>query len=170
MSEAVLLSGDEDLRVGVLQAQEFGVRVHLVGIKPSRGSQSIFLIQEADTTYEWDESHLAPFMTCTAPQPEAPQLELNPNLDRVGPLSIIAGIAQELVNEVSVQELESLVASVRATKQVPKQLDGQLLAKSRSALGQDLDSSQKREARAAFLTACETRLAAFAVSQVLPQE
>ena len=44
MAEAVLLSGDEDLRVGVQQAQELGVRVHLLGIKPSRGSQSVFLL------------------------------------------------------------------------------------------------------------------------------
>lgn len=44
ISDAVLVSGDEDLRVGVQQAQEFGVRVHLVGIKPSRGSQSLFLL------------------------------------------------------------------------------------------------------------------------------
>jgi uncharacterized LabA/DUF88 family protein len=49
ISDAVLVSGDEDLRVGVQQAQEFGVRVHLIGIKPSRGSQSLFLLQEADT-------------------------------------------------------------------------------------------------------------------------
>ena len=58
MSDAVLLSGDEDLRVGVQQAQDFGVRVHLLGIKPSRGSQSVFLIQEADTTHEWSDQDL----------------------------------------------------------------------------------------------------------------
>ena len=53
--DAVLVSGDEDLRVGVQQAQEFGVRIHSVGIKPSRGSRgslSLFLLQEADTTHE----------------------------------------------------------------------------------------------------------------------
>ncbi len=48
ISDAVLVSGDEDLRVGVQQAQEFGARVHLIGIKPSRGSQSLFLMQEAE--------------------------------------------------------------------------------------------------------------------------
>ncbi len=62
MTEAVLLSGDEDLRVGVQQAQEFGVRVHLLGIKPSRGSQSVFLLQEADSTHEWSEADLSPFL------------------------------------------------------------------------------------------------------------
>jgi hypothetical protein len=54
ISDLVLLSGDEDLRVGVQLAQELGVRVHLVGISPSRTSQSLSLLQEADTTHEWD--------------------------------------------------------------------------------------------------------------------
>lgn len=62
--DAVLVSGDEDLRVGVQQAQEFGVRVHLVGIKPSRGSQSLFLLQEADTTQEWTDAEVASFLSC----------------------------------------------------------------------------------------------------------
>src|SRR5207302_6432887 len=53
MCDAILLSGDEDIRVGVQQAQEFGVRIHLLGIKPCRGSQSKLLLQEADTTHEW---------------------------------------------------------------------------------------------------------------------
>jgi uncharacterized LabA/DUF88 family protein len=47
--DAVLLGGDEDLRIGVQIAQSFGVRVHLLGVEPSRGSQSLQLRQEADT-------------------------------------------------------------------------------------------------------------------------
>ena len=46
ISEAVLLSGDEDLRVGVQLAQSFGVRVHLLGVEPTRGNQSYLLLQE----------------------------------------------------------------------------------------------------------------------------
>jgi uncharacterized LabA/DUF88 family protein len=63
--DAVLLSGDEDLRVGVQQAQEFGVKVHLLGIAPSRGSQSQFLMQEADTTHEWTRADVAKFLSHT---------------------------------------------------------------------------------------------------------
>ncbi len=63
MADAVLLSGDEDLRVRVQQAQQFGVRVHLLGIKPSRGSQSLFLLQEADSTHEWGDSVVRRFLT-----------------------------------------------------------------------------------------------------------
>ena len=59
ISDAVLLSGDEDLRIGVQIAQSFGVRAHLIGIEPSRGSQSVLLLQEADTTTEWSRDDLS---------------------------------------------------------------------------------------------------------------
>ena len=65
MCDAVLLSGDEDIRVGVQQAQEFGVRVHLLlGIAPCRGSRSrTFLLQEADTTHEWGKKDISAFLS-----------------------------------------------------------------------------------------------------------
>jgi hypothetical protein len=63
MSDAVLLSGDEDLRVGVQQAQEFGVRVHLLGISPCKGNQSAFLCQEADSTIELGLTELSPVIS-----------------------------------------------------------------------------------------------------------
>jgi uncharacterized LabA/DUF88 family protein len=58
--DAVLLSGDEDVRVGVQIAQSYGVRIHLLGIEPSRGSQSKALLQEAD---EWDKLTVAKFLS-----------------------------------------------------------------------------------------------------------
>jgi hypothetical protein len=35
-----------------------------VGIKPSRGSQSLFLLQEADTTHEWGVEEVSSFLSC----------------------------------------------------------------------------------------------------------
>ena len=49
IGDAIILSGDEDLRIGVLVAQSYGVRVHLIGIEPAKGSQSLALLQEVDT-------------------------------------------------------------------------------------------------------------------------
>jgi uncharacterized LabA/DUF88 family protein len=74
ITDAVLLSGDEDVRIGVVIAQSFGVRVHLIGIHPSRGSQSKQLLQEADTTTEWDATTVAKFVIykATAPIPTGP--------------------------------------------------------------------------------------------------
>ena len=36
ISDAILLSGDEDVRIGVEIAQGFGVRVHVLGIVPEK--------------------------------------------------------------------------------------------------------------------------------------
>ena len=40
ISDALILSGDEDIRIGVQVAQTYGIRIHLLGIRPARGSQS----------------------------------------------------------------------------------------------------------------------------------
>lgn len=60
--EMVLLSGDADLIVGVLQAQERGVRVHLLGIAPCRANQSQLLREEADTCNEWGKDIVGGFL------------------------------------------------------------------------------------------------------------
>ena len=51
ISDALLLAGDEDLCVSVQQAQEHGIRVHLLGVEPKdpSGNQSAALQREADT-------------------------------------------------------------------------------------------------------------------------
>lgn len=67
ISDALLLSGDEDVRIGVQIAQSFGVRVHLLGITPCRGSQSIQLMQESDTTTEWDAKTVGKFLSYKPP-------------------------------------------------------------------------------------------------------
>jgi uncharacterized LabA/DUF88 family protein len=65
ISDAVLLSGDGDLRIAVQIAQSFGVRVHLISIEPGPGnpSRSPLLWQEADTTTEWSRSDVGEFLT-----------------------------------------------------------------------------------------------------------
>jgi uncharacterized LabA/DUF88 family protein len=61
--DAILLSGDEDVRVGVQIAQNYGVRIHLLGIAPTRGSQSLPLMHEADTTHEWNADTIRKFLS-----------------------------------------------------------------------------------------------------------
>jgi hypothetical protein len=73
MADALLVSGDEDVRVGVVLAQQFGVRVHLLGIHPAWANQSRSLQQEADTTIEWDAAIVRRFLNYT-PQSRPPRL------------------------------------------------------------------------------------------------
>lgn len=164
MAACVLLSGDEDLRVGVQQAQEYGVRVHLLGIKPARGSQSIFLLQEADTTHQWDASDLTAFMTCdrTSPPPQsvdAGNAALIAAPETMTPSALPDEVARQVATDVPDAEVATLVASIRATGRRPREIDAKLLALSRNRLGDSLDPSQKERVREAFLCALENRLA-----------
>ncbi len=64
ITDALILSGNGDITIGVQIAQTFGVRVHLLGIKPAKGSQSDSLRMEADTCHEWDETIVGRWMRC----------------------------------------------------------------------------------------------------------
>jgi uncharacterized LabA/DUF88 family protein len=62
ISDAFLVSGDEDLREGVRTAQDMGVRVTLVGIDPAGQTynQSRDLVHEADEVMVLGETELSP--------------------------------------------------------------------------------------------------------------
>jgi uncharacterized LabA/DUF88 family protein len=62
ITDALLISGDEDVRVGVEIAQTHGIRVHLLGIHPGSESQSELLRREADTRREWNADSVRSFL------------------------------------------------------------------------------------------------------------
>lgn len=71
-----LLSGDEDLREGVVAAQDMGVRVVLVGLPPAtRSRQSFRLINECDDAHALDKDFWTPFFTPTVPADADRRLE-----------------------------------------------------------------------------------------------
>jgi uncharacterized LabA/DUF88 family protein len=63
LADALVLSGDDDLRPAVEQAQASGVRVHLLGIAPARENQAAALVQAADTTHELSALEVGGFLT-----------------------------------------------------------------------------------------------------------
>lgn len=160
ISDAVLVSGDEDLRVGVQQAQEFGVRVHLVGIKPSRGSQSLFLLQEADTTHEWTADDISVFLKCQPNQPlpaaGSDIASLESSLANLG--SPLQAVAVRVAARLQPAEIEAVIEAVERGGQVPRDIDAQLLGGARSEIGRDLNSIEKKDVRKHFLDACRARM------------
>jgi hypothetical protein len=160
ISDAVLVSGDEDLRVGVQQAQEFGVRVHLAGIKPSRGSQSLFLLQEADTTHEWSTDEISVFLKCQ------PSLILSDPIASIGPSANAPVDVQDRLEAVAIRvvarleqtEIEALVESAERMGQIPRDIDSQLLGGARAEIERDLNSGEKKEIRKHFIEKCRERL------------
>jgi uncharacterized LabA/DUF88 family protein len=63
MADALLLTGDDDLRPAVEAAQAQGVRLHLLGIAPSRENQAAALIQAADGCHELGEAEVRGFLS-----------------------------------------------------------------------------------------------------------
>ncbi|MGA2057427.1 MAG: NYN domain-containing protein [Bradyrhizobium sp.] len=165
--DAVLLSGDEDVRVGVQIAQNYGVRVHLIGIVPARGSQSHQLMQEADTTSEWGEDVVRRFLSVrpetvpespaktasTKPAPKKPRFNMFAKQEAVQPdpvSELLDSVANKFAETITPTEIEGLEAYWKSGERgLPADLDRRLLPKGRDAIGDNLDAAQKTYLRKA---------------------
>ncbi len=160
IADAVLLTGDDDIRVGVQHAQEFGIRVHLLGIAPSRENQSGFLVQEADSLRELDLAEVQTFLTqvpATMDYGATPQGERSASSHDLAPdvSDSLVTVARRIVDELSDEEREAVLAEAQSGA-VPPQVDRRLLIAGSQAMGGDpLTSQQKRHVRNAFLDACQ---------------
>ena len=63
LADAMLLTGDDDLREAVEAAQEHGVKVWLLGIAPARENQAAALVQAADSVRELSETEVRSFLS-----------------------------------------------------------------------------------------------------------
>lgn len=167
ISDAILVSGDEDVRVGVQIAQNYGVRVHLLGIKPARGSQSAQLLQEADTTFEWDGHAVRKFMSIRAeePAPTPVVVERTTVTSTVVTATTMemsgAGIEEivgTFVSELQPGDLEAIAKFWESQRGVPSDFDRKLLPRCRNAVGRDLERDEIRTMRARFQELVKQRL------------
>jgi hypothetical protein len=145
MADAVLMSGDEDVRVGVVLAQQFGVRVHLIGIHPARSNQSRPLLQEADTTTEWDDSVVRRFLAYSPP--------VTPTVATIAAAGtdLVAQI-EPLVMALAATDLATLKAQFATNTQVPQEHDRSLLRIGRIHYGQStLTTIERAELRRVFV-------------------
>jgi uncharacterized LabA/DUF88 family protein len=172
ISDALLLSGDEDIRVGVQIAQTYGVRVHLLGLHPSRSSQSRLLMQEADTTTEWMPDIIGGFLAVRPDQAEVPfgtndtrstsdgkaaqPIRASASLDQVG--GTIGQAAQKAASELTAPELLGLSYFWQAERGVPQDIDKRLLGLSRKQLGRILDTEELKLLRSQFREAAKKRI------------
>lgn len=169
--DTVLLSGDEDVRVGVQIAQNYGVRVHLLGIAPARGSQSKALLQEADTTSEWDAATVSKFLSIRsvpAPSVATPTIvakllagkqspALAPAPTEPTEATRLQVVAKDFADSLVDGDLKSLNSYWMTQRGVPPEFDGRLLAKSRAAIGRDLDIDERRFVRLQFTDAVKSK-------------
>lgn len=148
MATAVLITGDEDIRVGVQQAQEFGVRVHLVGIRAEgEFNQSMLLCHEADLRRELSEEELRQFLSVRAPTTVA---TVEPD-DGTGAQSLEARVALAVWAELDAEQQGQVKAALaRGERQIPGEIDRTLLKTMTSQLGRELVFGDKVKMRDAF--------------------
>jgi hypothetical protein len=156
IADAVLVSGDEDMRVGVQQCQEFGVRVHLIGVAPWEENQSRSLRQEADTLDQLEKTDIEKFLSLKFPvlRLAAPHAEDLPS--GCNPYQVVGSAVAE---QLSTEELEMVLSARAATKRIPSQVYKFLRTVTGDALGKtDLTYSERTEMLAGFIAACVDRL------------
>lgn len=156
ISDAVLLSGDEDLREGVRAAQEYGVRVVLVGIDRADGrgrNQSEELVLDADQLVTLGKPELAPMSALRYPATHMTHRAPVPGIDHLTPGISAGSAAANFAREWLKAATDAEVAELKARRpQIPRPLDLELLAAVEYTLDRPLidDETSRRDARSAF--------------------
>lgn len=157
ISDALLMSGDEDLRVGVSQAQDYGIRVHLLGIDPAdlgemRGNQSAALQREADTRHHLDADTLRRFLRRRELFAEAQGVGNGDNGDAQHNLARMQELAGEYAATLDAERCEQILQLPERTP-LPHEIDRELLSRASELLGRKLEEAEKRTLRAALRSA-----------------
>ena len=155
ISDALILSGDEDIRIGVQVAQTFGVRIHLLGIKPASASQSPDLIQESDTHHEWDAGVVGLWMSVdersilTGDTVSSPSRENMPALSQSSELRMNAVIESKVtIGTLLAVDIVRYVDYLDTNQdRIPSEIDRPTLARLRHRLKRDLAESERKEYR-----------------------
>lgn len=145
IAEAFVVSGDADLREGVHAAQDQGVRVTVVGIKPAKSkshNQSRDLLNEADVVQQLGSGELSGLITLI-PQP-SPQVSSNQG----GATSTIEQeafvFAQQWMSAASAGDIAALQAQ---RPKIPSTLDGDLLRHVEQSCGLSVRNDDKLRRR-----------------------
>jgi uncharacterized LabA/DUF88 family protein len=167
--DATVVAGDTDVRIAVQIAQSFGVRVHLVGLEPSRVSQSPALRQEVDTVHEISRADVAKFLTILdqaqlVKLPDVMPVELESEakpaiaLGTEGEFERVVGEATERVLlRMDPEQIRVMVDTVRQSHPIPTEQDRHLLGTCRALLGRNLTPDERQRMRVIFVDAMRRR-------------
>lgn len=151
ISDALILSGDADIRVGMQIAQTFGVQVHLLGVKPAAGSQSPPLIHEADTHHEWSEEVISAFLSVQDEGPQQLRISLSNAASTSGPIAFedaVARVVREGLASLDAKTRKEVSEDFRQEPhKVPARIDRPVLGTLKQLLNRELDEEERRRLR-----------------------
>lgn len=165
LADAVIVTGDEDLRIAVQVAQSFGVRVHILAAGDPRKNVSPSLQMEADSVSaldsEWFASHLdqvgvPPKLTSPAPVPSTNAVEL---IATTHDLETTAqAVIKELLDALQPEQINQLSQHFSTQNTVPPEYDRRLVAKVSAGLSdRRLSGSETRSIRGLFVKSARSR-------------
>jgi uncharacterized LabA/DUF88 family protein len=145
ITQAYLLSGDEDLREGVVAAQDMGVQVVLLGIPTGqRTNQSAALVREADEHVILPREHWEPHFSSASATPASTTPSPTPSAAQTAGRSFAKGWTEKA-------SADDAAALLDDRPKIPRELDVQLLVDAEQSVGSLRDRQDlKRELRAAF--------------------
>lgn len=158
ITDALLLSGDEDVRIGVQIAQSFGVRIHLLGIEPLRSSLSDLLMQEADTTTEWSADTVRKFLDYV-PDDLPAKLSVAPTAAvKDGSTGTMDDVVRAFVKQLSSSDIAALQTFWEGNKGLPSDYDRPLLGQCKAVMARTLDPREKTAMRTLFVKLVRERV------------
>ncbi len=129
ISDALVVSGDEDIRVGVQVAQTFGIRVHLLGVHPARGSQSPDLRAEADTVHEWGDGDVGKWLQIVLAE-TVPEVEVETGAGGEVTNELLDTAVSEALHGLAPDDARQIVEYAELNRnQLPADFDRPLLAR-----------------------------------------
>lgn len=162
ISDAILVSGDEDLRIAVQLAQTYGVRVHILAVGDAARNVSPALKMESDSLealdVAWLKLHLnitataTPQGTTLLPQPgEAPSANSLEEAAR--------SVCNVLLEGAGEDALANLATHLKTSTVIPPEFDRKLIAKTAKEVKRRLTSDEMRKIRGLFVTTLRSRTA-----------
>ena len=156
IAEAVIISGDEDLRIAVQIAQSFGVRVHILAAGDASKNVSPSLRMEADSVHAldglWFTKHLDNSATSTVSMPPAAPV-IAPAAPTAAIEPTVTTVVTTMIAAFTPPQLAHLVQHFTTNKTVPPEFDRPLIAQVAATLNRQLTGTELRTIRGHFITA-----------------
>jgi hypothetical protein len=147
MATAFVLSGDEDLRQGVVEAQDCGVRVVLIGIEPCAANQAESLVREADDLVVINHAEMSSFIRLIERGPSPGTAAGSRDARKIG--REVGQRWRSLADPAEVAALRDRRAADPRSP-VPREIDAELLRDARLVFGDVVPDDDRWELRRGF--------------------
>jgi hypothetical protein len=164
IADAILVTGDEDLRIAVQVAQSFGVRVHILAAGDHTKNVSPTLQMESDSFHAlnkaWFSKHFVIQQTDVAQISTPPDASTATHGGALPALELDEAANQviaELLKDIATEQLTALAGIVTNQKSVPPEFDGKLIAKTSALVKRKFSGEENRKIRGLFISSVKAR-------------